>query len=221
VDEEFPGLYQVRGPRDDGARYIGPFDSAAALRETLHIVQKVFPVRTCRNSGFSGRRGPASSTSSEGARPPAPGRYPRRTTGAGGRHDSLPHGQEGRPHRPAQGEDGRGVAALDFERAAAIRDQIKAVERTVGDAARRRVRRQGDGRLRFAPGGRRGRGSGPRHAQGGIVSAGPPASAPPCRTESSFPPISASTTAGRAPRSPRRSSSHSPGGRRRHRGAPL
>ncbi len=132
VDEEFPGLYQVRGPRDDGARYIGPFDSAAALRETLHIVQKVFPVRTCRNSGFSGRRRPCLKHQLGRCSAPCTGEIsPEDYRGLvddtilflTGRKDAL----TGRlRERMAEAS-----AALDFERAAAIRDQIKAVERTV------------------------------------------------------------------------------------------
>ncbi len=55
---EFPKLSFYRGNRKEPGRYFGPFSSAAAVRETLSQLQKVFPVRQCRDSFFRHRSRP-------------------------------------------------------------------------------------------------------------------------------------------------------------------
>jgi excinuclease ABC subunit C len=47
LQDEFPMLSVVRRPADDGARYFGPFVPAGAMRKTLKILQRVFPLRKC------------------------------------------------------------------------------------------------------------------------------------------------------------------------------
>jgi excinuclease ABC subunit C len=54
--EEFPALKIVRNVRKDGARYFGPYASAAAIRHTLKEIYRIFPLRhhplsTCKNRG--------------------------------------------------------------------------------------------------------------------------------------------------------------------------
>ena len=46
-DEEFPRLAFHRGARRSKGRYFGPYPSASAVRETLQLLQKLFPVRQC------------------------------------------------------------------------------------------------------------------------------------------------------------------------------
>ena len=55
---EFPKLSFYRGNRKEAGRYFGPFSSAAAVRETLIQIQKVFPIRQCRDSFFKHRSRP-------------------------------------------------------------------------------------------------------------------------------------------------------------------
>jgi excinuclease ABC subunit C len=45
--EPFPRIMVVRRRFDDGARYFGPYTSAKAMRSTLKLAQKLFPIRTC------------------------------------------------------------------------------------------------------------------------------------------------------------------------------
>jgi len=45
--EPFPRLVVVRRPEDDGAHYFGPYTSSQAMRRTLRLVHKLFPLRTC------------------------------------------------------------------------------------------------------------------------------------------------------------------------------
>ena len=48
VKENFPRLSIVRRVKNDGALYFGPYVPAGALRETLKIIKKVFPLATCK-----------------------------------------------------------------------------------------------------------------------------------------------------------------------------
>ncbi len=48
TDEEFPRLVVARRVQKDGAAYFGPFYPATAMRQTLRLVRQLFPLRTCR-----------------------------------------------------------------------------------------------------------------------------------------------------------------------------
>ncbi len=58
TSHEFPKLSFYRGARKEPGRYFGPFSSAAAVRQTLSQIQKVFPIRQCRDSFFRHRSRP-------------------------------------------------------------------------------------------------------------------------------------------------------------------
>ena len=55
---DWPRVVVTRKIRKDGARYFGPFHSASAVRETLDVVRKVFPLRTCSDGVFRNRQRP-------------------------------------------------------------------------------------------------------------------------------------------------------------------
>ncbi len=57
-DGEFPRLAFHRGARKQKGRYFGPYPGAGAVRETLHQLQKVFPVRQCEESFYRNRTRP-------------------------------------------------------------------------------------------------------------------------------------------------------------------
>ncbi|MEN3302201.1 excinuclease ABC subunit UvrC [Pseudonocardia sp.] len=52
LNEEFPRLHVYRGPRKKGVRYFGPYAHAWAIRETLDMLLRVFPARTCSAGVF-------------------------------------------------------------------------------------------------------------------------------------------------------------------------
>ena len=71
--EEFPRLQVMRGPKKKGVRYFGPYAHAWAIRETLDLLLRVFPARTCSRRGVqAGRPG----------RPAVPARLHRQVLGA-------------------------------------------------------------------------------------------------------------------------------------------
>ncbi|MDQ1287491.1 MAG: excinuclease subunit [Actinomycetota bacterium] len=52
VGEEFPRVQVMRGAKRKGTRYFGPYAHAWAIRETVDLLLRVFPVRTCSNGVF-------------------------------------------------------------------------------------------------------------------------------------------------------------------------
>ncbi|MBB4980161.1 MULTISPECIES: excinuclease ABC subunit UvrC [Streptomyces] len=60
MNEEFPRVQVMRGHKKKGVRYFGPYAHAWAIRETVDLMLRVFPVRTCsagvfRNAASAGR----------------------------------------------------------------------------------------------------------------------------------------------------------------------
>src|SRR3954470_19609759 len=128
----FPRLEVVRRIRKDGARYFGPFASASSIRETLGIVNRYFQLRTCTDSVMTNRRRPCLQYQIK--RCPAPCVYNvpqdeyRRSVDEvalflEGKADELTSQLHGRM-RDAAGK-------LEFERAAQLRDQLHAIERSL------------------------------------------------------------------------------------------
>jgi excinuclease ABC subunit C len=53
VDEEWPRAVVMRGTKRKGTRYFGPYAHAWAIRETLDLLLRTFPVRTCSQGKFN------------------------------------------------------------------------------------------------------------------------------------------------------------------------
>ncbi|MFI6683433.1 excinuclease ABC subunit UvrC [Streptomyces sp. NPDC050485] len=52
MNEEFPRVQVMRGAKKKGVRYFGPYGHAWAIRETVDLMLRVFPVRTCSAGVF-------------------------------------------------------------------------------------------------------------------------------------------------------------------------
>jgi excinuclease ABC subunit C len=52
LDEDYPRARVYRGPKRKGVRYYGPFAHAYAIRETLDLLLRTFPMRTCSQGVF-------------------------------------------------------------------------------------------------------------------------------------------------------------------------
>jgi excinuclease ABC subunit C len=128
----YPRLEVVRRVKKDGARYFGPFASASSIRETLSIVNRHFQLRTCTDSVMANRRRPCLQYQIK--RCPAPCVYSvpqeeyRRSVDAvalflEGKADELTAQLEGRMKDASE--------KLEYERAAQLRDQIHAIDRSL------------------------------------------------------------------------------------------
>ena len=52
LNEEFPRVMVGRGPKKKGVRYFGPYSHAWAIRETVDLLLRVFPMRSCSAGVF-------------------------------------------------------------------------------------------------------------------------------------------------------------------------
>ncbi len=128
TEHPFPRVTFHRGARKRPGRYFGPYPSASAVRQTLNLLQKAFPVRQCEDSYYEHRSRPCLQYQIKRCTAPCVGRVDRDTY----RRDVAD------TLRFLEG-DGQAVvddlvrrmeaaaAVLDFERAARYRDQIAAL----------------------------------------------------------------------------------------------
>ncbi len=128
----FPRLEIVRQARRDGARYFGPFTSALAARETWKLLHRAFALRRCTDRAMKNRVRPCLYHFMGQCPAPCMGLVTPQEYNVNVRQvcDLL----EGRSaellHHLRTGMEAA-AEALEFERAALLRDQIRAVERTV------------------------------------------------------------------------------------------
>jgi excinuclease ABC subunit C len=132
VQDPYPRLTIVRKPKKDGARYFGPFSSAQSVRRTLKLIDRIFQLRKCEGRGLPRRSRPCLNYQLDRCLGPCS----RKITPE--RYKEIVHQVtlflEGRSRELVKAlRKGMEEAAenLDFERAARIRDQIKAVDKTV------------------------------------------------------------------------------------------
>jgi excinuclease ABC subunit C len=129
ADHDFPRLSVYRGSRTLPGRFFGPYPNAGAVSESLHYLQKIFRLRNCRDSYFAHRSRPC--LQHQIGRCSAPcveliskGDYARDVDAAvqvlEGRNDEV---QKQLAMRMEQASE-----RLEFERAAALRDQIAAIK---------------------------------------------------------------------------------------------
>jgi excinuclease ABC subunit C len=135
LNEEYPRLMVYRGPRRRGVRYFGPYSHAWAIRETLDLLTRVFPARTCSAGVFKRH--------SQIDRPCLLGYIDKCSAPCVGRVSADEHrkivldfcdflsGKTDRLIRNMEQQMNEAAAALDFERAARLRDNISALKRAL------------------------------------------------------------------------------------------
>ena len=130
----FPRLEvsRARQRKDDGARWFGPYSSASSIRETLSVVNRWFQLRTCTDHVFDHRKRPC--ILHQIHRCPAPCVY-EMPSGEYGRgvEDAVAflEGREGELTERLQARMRELAGAQRFEEAARVRDQLRAVERSL------------------------------------------------------------------------------------------
>jgi excinuclease ABC subunit C len=135
LGEEYPRLMVYRGPRRKGVRYFGPYSHAWAIRETLDLLTRVFPARTCSAGVFKRH--------SQIERPCLLGYIDKCSAPCVGRVSAEEHrrivgdfcdflsGKTDRFARDLERQMNAAAAELDFERAARLRDDLGALKRAL------------------------------------------------------------------------------------------
>jgi excinuclease ABC subunit C len=135
LDEEYPRLQVMRGAKRKGVRYFGPYSHAWAIRETLDLLLRVFPARTC-SAGVFRRAGQI-------GRPCLLGDIGKCSAPCVGRVDAEEHrrivedfcdfmaGRTDDLVRRLEREMRQASDQLEFERAARLRDDLAAVRRAL------------------------------------------------------------------------------------------
>jgi excinuclease ABC subunit C len=128
----FPRVEVVRNIRDDNANYFGPYHSATSARETLRTLNRHFQLRTCTDHVLESRGRPCLQYQIKRCSGPCaidvpPAQYAEQVTDVkmflSGKNAELVQRLRGRMQERASAED--------YEVAAALRDSVAAVERTL------------------------------------------------------------------------------------------
>jgi excinuclease ABC subunit C len=135
LDEEHPRLLVMRGAKRKGVRYFGPYSHAWAIRETLDLLLRVFPARTC-SAGVFKRAGQI-------GRPCLLGDIGKCSAPCVGRVSAAEHraivedfcefmaGRTDAMQRRIEKQMYEASHALEFEKAARLRDDLGAMRRAL------------------------------------------------------------------------------------------
>jgi excinuclease ABC subunit C len=136
ADHDFPRIQKHRGVRRAKGNYYGPFASAGSVNTTLNALQKLFLLRSCTDSYFNNRDRPCLLYQIKRCSAPCVGRID-----AKGYADlvedakSFLGGKSTAVQAKLAGEMEKAAEALDFERAALLRDRLKALTFIQGSQA--------------------------------------------------------------------------------------
>jgi excinuclease ABC subunit C len=125
---DFPLIGKHRGAKRPDAEYFGPFASAGAVNEALNALLKAFPLRSCRDSIFSTRSRPCLQHQIKRCSAPCVGRIGKEAYGKlveEARQFLLGRSQEVQARLQRQMQEAS--ERLEFERAAMLRDRLKAM----------------------------------------------------------------------------------------------
>jgi excinuclease ABC subunit C len=135
MDEEFPRVMVMRGAKRKGTRYFGPYSHAWAIRDTVDTLLRVFPVRTC-SAGVFKRAGQIGRPCLLGYIGKCSAPCVKRVTA--GEHRDLAEdfcdfmsGQTARFIKKLTAEMKDASDNEEYEKAARLRDDIKALERAL------------------------------------------------------------------------------------------
>jgi excinuclease ABC subunit C len=140
TSEEFPRVFRTRHIVEDGSRYFGPFPNIQSVDLILDLVKKLFPLRKCRV--FKKRENPCMYYHIGRCMAPCCGKidigeYTLQVRRVEGLLAGSAAGERANEEliRDLEGEMGKAAAELKFERAAQLRDAIRAIGDLSGDSA--------------------------------------------------------------------------------------
>ncbi|WP_435139396.1 excinuclease ABC subunit UvrC [Pseudopelagicola sp. nBUS_19] len=124
----FPQVKKHRGARKEKGNYYGPFASAGAVNRTLNQLQKVFLLRNCSDAMFDSRTRPCLLYQIKRCSGPCVGRISEREYGESVRDaEQFLSGRSTQIQETLAKQMQAASEALEFERAGALRDRIKAL----------------------------------------------------------------------------------------------
>ncbi|MGK2941295.1 MAG: excinuclease ABC subunit UvrC [Immundisolibacter sp.] len=128
--EPFPRLAFHRGVRKGPGRYFGPYPSAGSVRDSLALMQRIFPLRQCEDTVFRARTRPCLQYQIKRCTGPCVGLIEPDDYAEDVRHAELfLEGKNSLVIAEMAGRMSQAATLLDYERAARLRDQIANLRR--------------------------------------------------------------------------------------------
>jgi len=128
--DSYPRLSVHRGAKRKAGKYFGPYPSAGAVRESLNLLQKLFPVRQCEDSYYQNRSRPCLQYQIKRCTAPCVGLVSEQEYKKDVEHTIMfLEGKNQQVMDDLSREMEEASQRLDFEQAAAIRDKIVALSR--------------------------------------------------------------------------------------------
>lgn len=127
-DHESPQVLKYRGSKKDRGDYFGPFANASAVTRTIDTLQKAFLLRTCEDSVYSARKRPCMLHQIKRCSAPCVGliEHDEYVELANQASDFL-RGKATDLHKELAQDMEQAATDMEFERAAALRDRIRAL----------------------------------------------------------------------------------------------
>ncbi len=129
--EDYPRVLITRRIQKDGARYFGPYPSAGMLKDTLELVRKVFPFRSCQQKVFTNSR-PCLNGYIQKCYAPCVGKITKEDYQK--LIEEIVQFFEGKQEQlltKLSQEMNDAAEALEFERAARLRDQLQGIQQII------------------------------------------------------------------------------------------
>ncbi len=128
-EHRYPAIQLQRGKKRNKGRYFGPFPSGLAVRDSLNLLQKIFQIRQCDESFFSNRSRPCLQHQIKRCSAPCVGLISPELYAEDIRRAMMfLEGKNSAINQELASEMERMAAALEFERAAMLRDQVSSLQ---------------------------------------------------------------------------------------------